>query len=144
MLKTFYAVTESGSLYEVNSKRDDNGWPIVERIGRNGRLLAKGDLGLRNGDMVGISEMGLCLFPNRTDHGRAFEMMNIAGWGGSTSRIIGLFVERGDAEACLRSAEKEPWDSRWYLKTQQTLRAIGSGHPVFVIGSLPGQLSSVV
>jgi hypothetical protein len=142
MLKTFYAVTESGSLYEINSEKDENGWPIVRRIAHNRRFVTNSDYYLRRGDAVGITEhQGVCLVNTKTDHKRNFEMTNTTGWGGSTSRIVGLFLERAVAAACLRVTDYFPWDRRWRVQTRETLEAIGNSHPVFLIGALPAEVS---
>lgn len=127
MIHKFFAVTHSGSLYEV---ADENGQPVVKRI-YGGRSK---DFRLRGGVFVGIGHLGLCLFSPTSHHTRAFESMNVASWGGCTSGIVALFLEQDAAERCMISRDRTSLSPAFLQETQATLEAIGSEHPVFVIG----------
>jgi len=63
-------------------------------------------------------------------------MVNTRYWGGNTSDIIGLFLERKDAEACFQVGNLIPLDPRWRTQTIATLQAIGSEHPYCSIATM--------
>ena len=57
-------------------------------------------------------------------------------WKSRTPAIVGLFLTRNAAIACLHSPNPKPNDPRWRTQSEATLTAITDHHPVFVISSL--------
>jgi hypothetical protein len=139
MLAEFFAVTMSGSLYTVTDEKDENGWPVAKRV-INGPLGKTEEFRLKNGKLVGIGDLGVCLFDPTPRYGRAFEHMNIGYWGGCTSGLVALFLERSTAEACIASGDRMPLSPRFENEARATLEAIGDKHPTFVIGDSMGHL----
>jgi len=134
-LDRFFAVTKT-SVYRVESEKDENRDPIVEKIALRGvsRLSVGGRL--HNGDFVGIMKAGLVLYIE--DHPKSGriqkpEEVNTAFWGGHTSAIVGLFLEKDDAMNCNHTPFLQICDPRWRKETEKTLRAIGENHPVFIL-----------
>jgi hypothetical protein len=131
-LHEFFAVTQSGSLYRVA----DEYWgeydlPLVERL-----VPVANDkpFRLQNGHTVGITrDSGIVLY-NRTKPVTA-EFVNTIHWGGHTTPVVGLFLNRGTAEVCLQTQQGhgQPWDPQWLLWTRDVLSKIGKNHPLFVI-----------
>lgn len=60
-------------------------------------------------------------------------MVNIALWGGHTSYIIALFLDKDEALDCFKYGSVEQCDPRWKEQTKKTLEAIGDNHPVFIL-----------
>jgi len=142
----FYAVTRSGSLYLVTSEKDKKGTPTVEKIAaKEGAESAVMTIGmrLRNGRLVGVMRMGILLYhPGAGASERRPETVNTRrNWGGSTSEIIGLFLNEEDARGCLCSENPTVLDRRWADKTREVLTAIGDSHPIFVICRSPKEYS---
>ena len=134
MLNCFFVVTRSGSVYEVSNKKRRKGWPTVKRIaGDKHSGIRKGGY-LRNGSLVGIGDLGVCLFSPEPKYGRSFERMNTVCWGGTTSAPVALFLERSSAEVCLEGCDRAVFSARYRNETLATLKEIGDDHPVFVIG----------
>ncbi len=131
----FYAVTKT-SVYSVTDKRDENGWPIVEKIALRKESFIPIGGRLENGRLVGVTSIGILLYDE--DHPRPGrrqlpEMVNIAFYGGKTSPIIALFLEKDEAMACSNSENLEISDLRWRGQTEEVLNMIGNDHEVFVI-----------
>lgn len=135
MLKRFFAVTVSGSLYEISDKTNERNWPTVRKVSGPTNPNMQTGTCLRNGKLVGISDLGICLFDPTPREGRNFELMNTSYWGGSTSGIVALFLERSSAEACITSSERTLLSEKYMDCTRSTLQNIGNDHPVFVIGN---------
>jgi hypothetical protein len=134
-LDRFFAVTKT-STYRVESEKGENRDPIVEKIALRGESRVQIGGRLHNGDFVGIMKGGLVLYiEDHPKDGRIQkpEEVNTAFWGGHTSPIIGLFLELEEAMACHNSENLEICDSRWRKETEETLRAIGNNHPVFIL-----------
>jgi hypothetical protein len=131
-LDRFFAVTISGSVYEINIEKSACDWPTVKRIIHpDNRGLG---LYLRNGCLVGLGRYCICLFDPTPNEGRNFEEINMLFWGGSTTAIVGLFLEQPDAERCYKAGDWQALDSSFADSTKKTLQTIGHNHPFFVIG----------
>lgn len=128
MVHSFFAVTTTRTIFEVNDTKDKNGWPLLKQYNRPYEAR------LRHGTHVGIGADGLCLFRPDDLCGRDFERMPSNTRGGATSYIVGLFLGLGDANNCLRSGEHAKLSAHFIEETIATLGAIGADHPVFVIG----------
>ncbi len=132
----FFAVTTT-SVYSVTDERDDQGYPIVQKIaikkGKNSKIPIGGRL--KNGRLVGIQADGIVLYDE--DHPRSGRLqkpkeVNTAFWGGGTSAIIALFLKEDKARVCLDSKNLKRCDPRWKVQTKEVLSLIKDDHPVFV------------
>jgi hypothetical protein len=135
-IKEFFAVTRGG-VYHVQARKNRNGVPYVTKIQsyRKNKSIGIGGC-LAGGSTVGIGTIGIQLY--RQSKGRRMENTNTMNWGGGTSAIIGLFLDRKKAMSIKR--RKKPLqncDPRWKKDTLAVLQAIGDNHPVFVISTLP-------
>jgi hypothetical protein len=139
-LKEFFAVTISGSLYQVSDEINQNNWPTVKKISGpdNPDLLPVGSC-LEGGQLVGISDSGIYLFNFTSKYKRAFERMNVRYFGGGTGAIVGLFLEQSEAQKCVASGSHSILDSRYHVQTHAVIDQIGDYHPIFVIGETFGQ-----
>ncbi len=133
----FFAVTTT-SVYSVTDKKDDQGYPIVQKTaikkGKNSKISIGGRL--KNGCLVGIQADGIILY--NEEHPRPGcrqkpEEVNISFWGGGTSPVIALFLKEDEARACLDSKDLKRCDPRWEVQTKEVLSLIKDDHPVFVI-----------
>ncbi len=133
-LREFFAVTET-SVYRISSERDEKGWPIVEKIALRGESAVKLGGRLHNGHFVGIMKDEINLYDAVWREGRPQrpDEVNIVHWGGHTSPIVGLFLNRKEAMRCFKSKNQKNCDSRWRKQTEETLKAIGDNHPVFIL-----------
>jgi len=125
LLKRFYAVTVSGSLYEISDEISEKNWPTVRKLAGQPNPDMPVGTHMRNGKFVGISDMGICLFNPHPKCGRKFEHMNIVYWGGTTSGISALFLDRISADSCLASSVREPFSEPYRNETREVLRRIG-------------------
>lgn len=132
----FFAVTQT-SVYVIKDKKE-NGCPIVEKIAIRGKSAIPVGGRLNNGSSVGILlRAGIILFnPSKT--AREPESVNISRWGGHTSPIIALFLDKNKAINCLNTKNTTTCDQRWKKETLETLEKIGNDHPVFVLSILEG------
>jgi len=134
-LQEFFAVT-NGGVYQVKAEKNEKGFPIVEKIKSFSRQskVKVGDR-LRNGQLVGVSAIGIILFtPGSRDHERTLEYVNTRNWGGGTSAVVGLFLDRKKAMNLNRRKKPlENCDPRWEKDTMEVLAAIGDYHDVFMI-----------
>lgn len=133
----FFAVTTT-SVYSVTDERDDQGYPIVQKIaikkGKNSKIPIGGRL--KNGRLVGIQADGIVLYDE--DHPRPGrrqdpEGVNTAFWGGHTSPVVALFLKEDEARTCLNSKDLEKCDPRWEIQTKKVLSLIKDDHPVLVV-----------
>ncbi|MAF20070.1 MAG: hypothetical protein CMI55_00100 [Parcubacteria group bacterium] len=132
----FFAVTTT-SVYCVSDEREEKtGFPIVEKIAMKKGVESRISVGgrLKKGHFVGITQHGIGLYDE--DHPRAgkrqtINNVNTLFWGGHTSAIVALFLNKKEAIVCLNS-EVSP-DLTWEDKTKETLKVIGYKHPVFDI-----------
>lgn len=132
----FFAATQT-SVYVVKDEME-NGCPIVEKIAE--KKISPFPIGgkLKNGSRIGIMlKMGIVLYnPSRREEKP--EQVNIARWGGKTSSIVALFLEKDRAIRCLDSKNITMCDPRWKKETLETLEKIGNNHPVFVFSIIDG------
>ena len=132
-IHNFFAVTLSGSLYRISDRKNKDGYPIVRRISgpKNPNMLV-GDC-LKNGQAVGISELGICLFRPHPRYGLHFDRMNSINWGGGTSGPVGLFLNRVSADKCISDGDFKALNKRYRAHTVAVLQKIGNNHPIFSI-----------
>lgn len=138
MIKEFWAVTASGSLYHISQDNERN-LPSVVKVGF-ARFATKwqskrgvGDT-LRGGDHVGIMRGSILLYYTLSGSDRRppdYVPFNCRGE--HTSSPVALFLNEDMARECLNSPNLEPADFRWLNETRETLEAIGKDHPYFVI-----------
>ena len=143
MLKQFFAVTISGSLYEISDEIRENGWPTIKKLLGPASSSVKVGSCMNNGRLVGISDLGICLFDPTPKVEREFEKLNISYWGGTTSSIVGLFLERASAETCLTFGDRIMFNDKYMDKTRATLQEIGNDHLLFVIGQSVARICSL-
>jgi hypothetical protein len=130
----FFAVTET-SVYRVADEKDANGIPIVEKIVLREKSKIPVGGRLRNGNLVGIMKERIVLYfrDHRPDGNEVLRPEEANEWGGGTSPIIALFLNKEEAMNCSNSVDLKPWDQRWKKQTRETLTAIGDNHPVFML-----------
>ncbi len=134
MLEQFFAVTINGSIYEISTEISESNWPTVKKIsGKPNPNMRTGHC-LRNGRLVGLSDIGILLFNPNSKNGKRFEDMSTNQHGGSTSGIVALFTNRTLAEKCVASGEQTSFSEKYIDTTKKTLQDIGNDHPVFIIG----------
>lgn len=143
IIHEFFAVTKT-SAYRVSDEKGENNWPIVEKIALRGESKTPVGGRLRNGCFVGIMGgklSGISLYDQdypRRGSVQPPEMVNTAFFGGGTSRLVALFLEKEAAIKCSDSENLQPLDPRWRKQTNEVLSAIGSNHPVFIISRSEG------
>jgi len=95
---------------------------------------------LTGGNDVGIMlKTGIVLFnPSKRD--REPESVNIVHWGGKTSPITALFLNKKKAIKCLHSEDIKMCDPRWKKETLEVFKKIGTKHPVFIPSIIEGPL----
>ena len=138
-ISEFFAVTMT-SVYHVTDRKDEDNIPIVEKIALKGESSIPIGSRLLGGHLVGITEIGIILYyedyspwtgaPERTQ--RAMQV-NTRMWGGKTSPIVSLFLDKKEALSCLESESLEEFDSRWKKQTEEVLEVIGKDHPTFIV-----------
>jgi hypothetical protein len=137
LLHEFYAVTQT-SVYWVTDKRDKNSVPLVKKIALKGGSKVPNGGALKEGRLVGITRFGIVLYDDAK--GRDPELINIALWGGRSSPITALFLDRKQALACLNSKDLQMCDCRWQQQTKEVVEAIDKNHPIFVVSGLASPL----
>ena len=146
VLQEFFAVTMT-SVYRVGAIKNEHRQPTVEKIAlRGGSVIGIGSQ-LTGGSVVGITKLGILLYQQDYDpfSGRKRlqrpEEVNTTYWGGMTSSIVALFLDRDEALACFNELADciclTNCDPQWQEKTEAVLMAIGNGHPVFIISADP-------
>jgi hypothetical protein len=134
MVHRFYAVTTT-SVYLVSDEKGEYGWPIVEKVALCGESRVKVGGRLKGGTSVGVARGFILLYDSHK--GQPPEMVNTIHWGGYTSGVIGLFMRKREAMACLKTKYKEILDPRWKAQTEEVRRRIGHDHPVFILSDMP-------
>lgn len=135
MIRQFFAVTVSGSLYLVRANP-----PGIKKIAES----RSGNIGLSKelecGPMIAICRQVQSFIPEGhsmlsplTTVVRKIEGVNTMWWRGHTSNIVGLFKQESGARKCLRSKNQQFCDPRWAKETLAVLSAINENHPVFVV-----------
>lgn len=122
--RIFYITTATGSVYEVVATGDAR--PVVTKIVQGRSALVVGSI-LNGGTHLGITGMGATMYTPGLEDGRPVraEMINTRGWGGTTTKIVGLFLEQSAAEACAAASEGlGAFDPRWRQETSATIEVI--------------------
>ena len=134
IIHEFFAITET-SVYIITDKKDENGIPTVEKIALRGKSKIPVGGKLRNGSLVGITKERILLYyESYPGHGKRLQRPEDANeWGGGTSQIIALFLNKEEAMNCSNSQDLKAWDPRWEKQTKKVLNSIGDNHPVFVL-----------
>ena len=133
----FFATTQT-SVYVVKDEKE-NGIPIVEKIAtiKENNFPVGGRL--KGGSTVGIMmKAGIVLYNPSTRGAREPELVNIVHWGGKTSSIVAIFLEKDMAIKCLNSENLVACDPRWEKETIETFKKIGNDHPVFIPSIIEG------
>ncbi len=138
----FFAVTET-SVYSVRDERDEDGVPIVEKIALRGESKVAVGQKLKGGRYVGVTPEGIIFYDQ--DHPKnppqKPEYVNIAFYGGHTSPIVALFLNKEEAMRCYDSEDRQPSDPRWQDKTKEVLDTIGEDNLTFIISYWSPDLS---
>ncbi|MEI6420152.1 MAG: hypothetical protein WCO30_00830 [bacterium] len=131
-LKKFYAVTET-SIYLVSMTEDCKPW--VEKIflmDNRCSPVKKGST-LKHGSKVSIGRT-IIMFSPHNEYQKDIGGIDDRLWGGHTSAVIALFLNKKKAVACAKSdCFHSPCDRRWLDETKAVLDRIGGSHPVFSI-----------
>ena len=131
-LRMFFAVTKT-SLYEVEVLAQI--FPTLKKIALRGRSsVPVGDI-INNGSMLSIGKHLILYSPNSSE--RRIEFINNYYWGGHTSSVVALFLDKEKALECFKSEYQDICDSHWLEETKEVLKAIGENHPAFEICHLP-------
>lgn len=143
-LHEFFAVTVT-SIYRVSDEKDSEGTPIVQKVRMRFQSIVGTGKRLMGGSLVGIRAVGLLLYSDgkeNTPHAKPEDIAPVL-QGSKSSPLVGLFRTLAEAETCIREENTKVFDSRWQKQTADVLRAIGTNHPVFVVGDLtvPKELS---
>ncbi|MBN2198192.1 hypothetical protein JW698_03355 [Candidatus Wolfebacteria bacterium] len=111
-----------------------NAYPLIIKIELTGESSVKAGGILKNGRFVGVMKDGICLFDvsHRTE--RRPDEVNTIFWGGKTTPLTALFLNRERALDCFKTLNRENWDPRWREETEEVIRAIGDNHPIFILG----------
>lgn len=140
-LRLFYAVTKT-SVYSVSSEKAEDGiTPIVEKLAVSAYSPVGVGLRLMNGSHVAITgREGIMLyFPQGPGlRVRLPEDTNTRYWGGHTSNVVALFLDKDAALACSKEKGLRTGDPRWWNSTQEVLDLIGDDHPTFIIAKFEG------
>ncbi|MBI4257266.1 hypothetical protein HY626_04395 [Candidatus Uhrbacteria bacterium] len=134
MIHEFFTLTVSRSLYRVSDERDQNGWPTVVKIADSGTS----NFGLGNrlgrGRFVAVTPGGIALYAANTDsqgHPQSPYEVSTRHWGGTTSAVVGLFLDEHEAREAFLAKFLKSCDPRWHAQTRAVLAAI-EHHPVFI------------
>ena len=131
------------SVYLVTDQKDEKNIPIVEKIALKGESRISVGQRLAGGSYAGIAPDGIILYDE--DHPREPrqkpEEVNIAFYGGRTSPIVALFLNKDRAMACFNSADLKPSDPRWEDETREVLNSIGDNNPVLTVSYWSPDLS---
>ena len=137
----FFAVTENGSVYHVYMVSDGSE-AIIEKIAQattQSDGLAIGTK-LTGGYHVGVTNWGLTKYTASIRGGKPVpaRLTTTNRQGGTTSRIVALFLDRNEALECVEDEGLHPWDNRWIITTKKTFEAIGMDHSCIVFdGNIP-------
>jgi hypothetical protein len=129
-LERIYIVTLN-SVYKLSAK-DASGHPCAEKIAAN-KEIARGVFPIGHkitGSMVSIAPHLQFYSP---EYGRGLEDNNTAWWGGNTSQIVALFLNKEEALFCSSQPDLRACDPRWINQTKKVLEEIGEDHPTITI-----------
>jgi len=119
-LERFFAVTET-SVYKIEAL---NGRAVATKTHlRPGKTSTRGANQMLYGNWKAF--IGRCIVMAVSENER----------GDITSSIVALFLRADAAAGCFNVPNPEPCDPRWRTETIETLKAIGSKHPAFVIST---------
>jgi hypothetical protein len=140
-LKEFFAVTGSGSLYQVTSTGNPKEHPSVVKIATKGKSNVALNTRLESSPRLSVGKQLIFFNPPRNEKHlwrplRSGEV-RLNYYGSQTSSVVALFLDEEDARNCFVQSELEPCDSRWHSQTRVTLQAIGDNHPHFSIPENP-------
>ena len=144
VLHEFFAVTIT-SVYRVTDQKEEHDWPIVEKIELKGQSKIPVGGRLLNGHFIGITPDRIFLYDEdhpRSDGKRLDPLrVNTAFWGGGTSPIVALFLNKEEAISCLKADNLRQCDARWRKQTGETLKVIGKEHPTFILSEYEPMVS---
>ncbi len=136
-IDVLFAVIEDGSIYEITSKKDEDGCPIVTMtmaIGTRPHVMPRR---IRGGSRVGLSGGGILLYNEDNPVPGAFQLpeeIDRSFYGESSFGIVALFLNKTDAIRCtLAVCSLQRCDTRWWTQTKAVVDAIGKNHPVFTL-----------
>lgn len=129
-LKEFYAVTKN-SLYCASVGGVGQAPFIIKIISRDKNNRIKLGEKIDNGSMIAIGTY-LQFFTPESDSPILPQKVN---WGGCTSKIVALFMDKNTALQCVGSQDYVPCDPRWKKNTIEVLRAIGTDHLYFSVST---------
>ena len=133
--REFFAATKSGSVYRVYIADDSDA--VMEKIAQATTQSGGLDIGtrLQGGYHVGVTNWGLTKYSASFRDGMPMQAgkSNHRQWGGQTSCIAALFLDKAKALECVEADELQPWDARWTAVTKETLEAIRGMNPLIVL-----------
>lgn len=107
MVKEFWAVTTSNSLYHAVAERDETGTAVLHTVAdrRHGGNFHE-RIKFNGGSNVGIVDdlAGLCLF-NPGDKTLCASDQNVGYWGGRTTQLTALFLNFDKARSCFEAGK---------------------------------------
>ncbi|MEK7463585.1 MAG: hypothetical protein AAB610_00475 [Patescibacteria group bacterium] len=146
-LEVFYAITmtslylaeignqkKAPKLTKLECKKPAKNKTAIGRVVENGSMLAVGD------QLVLFVPEGAGGQNTRVE--RELTMVNTSYWGGRTSRVVALFLDKNEARLAYGKSNHASCDKRWLPQTIATLKAIGLDHPkcsVLTLGE-PGSM----
>ena len=142
-LRVFFAVTVT-SVYRVvilGTKKT----PYLKKIAyRGGESGVKVGGRIENGTMISVGNQLILFVPEghgptspMTSVERDIAKVNTRYWGGRTSKVVALFLNKDDSFSCSGSENLHGNDPRWEYSTIEVLRAIGEDHPYCSITNYP-------
>lgn len=138
-LDKFYAVTcdaDSGSIsvYEALISQEQCN-PVLTKLALKGTSSVKEGAQISTGSMLCIMKWLQLFVPEGSGVVSQFStvqrdaaQVNTTYWGGHTSAIAALFLEKESALTCFNESP-QPRDQRWRTQTLEVLRALGVDHP---------------
>ena len=138
LLKVFYAVTKSKSVYlvRIGSDKPEEEAPLLVKISKNGESKLSVGGTISNGTMIAVGKNLQMFVPEGSGWmspmstlEREVSKVNTHFWGGHTSLIVALFLNEAEALDCSCESDLQPCDARWRKKTSSTLKTIGDNHP---------------
>lgn len=133
MVKEFWAVTTSNSLYHAVAERDETGTAVVHTVADRryvGNFHER--VKLKGGSNVGIVDdlAGLCLFNPESTTLCAIEQ-SVGYWGGHTTQLTALFLTLDKARSCFEAGKSGHWAESWLAFSLETVFEIATGHEIF-------------
>jgi len=140
-IKEFFAVTVSGSLYRIESRKEPDGSPTVTKVALTGKSVVPVGRKLAGHGLLSVGKALVMYTPDahglwspQTSFERDIAKVNTQWWHDNTSAVVALFLDGVAARLCLTEHDDHvPCDPRWLESTKIVLSAIGDNHPDFVI-----------